>query len=244
MKSLRKEIHEEIQRLQGTGGELSRQLKLAADAVGLINNTASDDHQSPAMTRQRGRWGGILRARATESGRRERRGRFLCSTEEQRVGWPIGVLLVGGAIRRSPGFECCIKFIRRGAGLGGRMVGWHRHPHPRSPGHRLTHREQRADRVFTRRPNAFYSRFSATGGTIPGCSRVRLRVAVPETRARRPRTRTGLRNRHHHAIRRPLRRLRECATWPHRPRGCRRCNDDLPVSTAATSGSLGESGGN
>ncbi|MEO1936286.1 MAG: hypothetical protein ABGX04_16025 [Myxococcales bacterium] len=40
MKSLRKEIHEEIQRLQGTGGELSRQLKLAADAVGLINNTA------------------------------------------------------------------------------------------------------------------------------------------------------------------------------------------------------------
>jgi methyl-accepting chemotaxis protein len=40
MESLREEIHEESQRLQGTGSELSRRIKLATDAVGLFESAA------------------------------------------------------------------------------------------------------------------------------------------------------------------------------------------------------------
>jgi methyl-accepting chemotaxis protein len=60
MESLREEIHEESRRLQGTGSELSRRIKLATDAVGLIEPAApaasrpstptSTSNEDPAST--------------------------------------------------------------------------------------------------------------------------------------------------------------------------------------------------
>lgn len=43
MESLREEIHEESRRLQGTGSELSRRIKLATDAVGLLESAAPNE---------------------------------------------------------------------------------------------------------------------------------------------------------------------------------------------------------
>jgi ABC-type transporter Mla subunit MlaD len=43
MESLREEIHEESRRLQGTGSELSRRLKLTSDAVGMLDNPSAED---------------------------------------------------------------------------------------------------------------------------------------------------------------------------------------------------------
>jgi methyl-accepting chemotaxis protein len=48
MESLREEIHEESRRLQGTGSELSRRLKLASDTVGLLEGGSAD---SPRRSR-------------------------------------------------------------------------------------------------------------------------------------------------------------------------------------------------
>ncbi|HKK52856.1 MAG TPA: hypothetical protein VKA74_14760, partial [Myxococcota bacterium] len=42
MEALRLEIHEESRRLQGTGSELGRRLKLASDAVGLLESATSE----------------------------------------------------------------------------------------------------------------------------------------------------------------------------------------------------------
>ena len=58
MESLREEIHEESRRLQGTGSELSRRIKLATDAVGLLesappNGTRSAQNDSTNKPRER-----------------------------------------------------------------------------------------------------------------------------------------------------------------------------------------------
>jgi methyl-accepting chemotaxis protein len=47
MEALREGIHEESRRLQGTGSELSRRLKLASDSVGLLESTTSDAARRP-----------------------------------------------------------------------------------------------------------------------------------------------------------------------------------------------------
>ena len=71
METLREEIHEESRRLQGTGSELSRQLKLATDAVGLIEAPTAEptrspqsEHTHPARERS---WSPAPRSRDSES---------------------------------------------------------------------------------------------------------------------------------------------------------------------------------
>ena len=71
MESLREEIHAESRRLQGTGSELSRRLKLTSDTIGLLEGSTPDaTRRSPTeeIARERGPGGApIPHARETES---------------------------------------------------------------------------------------------------------------------------------------------------------------------------------
>jgi len=71
MEALRAEIHEESRRLQGTGSELSRRLKLASDTVGMIEGTSPDSQRHPKsdpQTSARDRsWSPASQAHQTQS---------------------------------------------------------------------------------------------------------------------------------------------------------------------------------
>ena len=71
MESLREEIHEESRRLQGTGSELSRRIKLATDAVGLLESVAPGgtrpSHREPASTPRDRSWSPAPKNREPEA---------------------------------------------------------------------------------------------------------------------------------------------------------------------------------